>query len=195
MSYKWPIRSKCDFSTVKLRSQRDWTNRILDENVLSQTALSPRLCWSSMDAALKRSTMYIRPEQTINWKTISGHLCGHTLLVMSQMTLRTLCINNRNLYNWYAICGAVKTKKQVKINDGQTPVHIYIYGKGRKYRTTLYELWHWHVWSTLWRSMGRYQTWFQYYHFLSLSKRTWQRRVGNCSDFHKVYESLQVMKW
>ena len=33
------------------------------------------------------------------------------------------------------------------------------------------------------------------YHFLSLSKRTWQCRVGNCSYLYKVYESLQVIKW
>ena len=50
-----------------------------------------------------------------NWgETVSDHPCGHTLHFMLQMIFRTLCINNRNYYDWYAIFGEVKTKTTSK---------------------------------------------------------------------------------
>ena len=35
----------------------------------------------------------------------------------------------------------------------KSPLHIYRYGKVKKYCTTLYEFWHWDEQSTLWRSL------------------------------------------
>ena len=103
MPYKQPIRSKYDFSKVKVRLQSDWTNRIVDSNVLSRTAASPRLRWSFTDAVPKRRKKYERLEQTISHvdtvdlETTHG-LDFKTQLFFRHVIFRRYCLDEENPY-------------------------------------------------------------------------------------------------
>ena len=90
MSFKWPIHWKCDFSTVKVGLQIDWTNQIVDPNVLSLSVALPRLNWSSTDRSNSRLILppvhiiMIQPfpkfvwdqPRTLRWKGIELPIIG-----------------------------------------------------------------------------------------------------------------------